>query len=369
MKKLISTVIIIAFALTLCLQSVAFAQEIATEEAILQEAVPAEEPAEGASAEVTPDEDVAESEAAEAPAVPDLLQQFKDRMSEGAEAQENILPAPANFAALLNDSHSIYLMWDKVPGAIGYALFYWVGDPESVELLDVFLPNTTEYLHSGLQTGVQYNYVIAAVEPDGTLGQLSWPPEANIPRNLLPAPKGIKAANAGYNSVKVTWGAVSGAVQYAVFRYFDSGVISDLFMVPSAQKSYVDKGLTTGKTYMYRVYAVDSYGDLGATMNHVKVIPKVAKPAGFKATAASGNKIKLSWSKSSGASGYYIYRATSKTGTYSVVKMLGAGTASYTDSKLTAGKTYYYKIVPYRTVSGKKIKGVTAGPIAAKAKA
>ncbi len=371
MKKMLSAVILIAFALTFCIQSIAFAQEAPPEEAVLQEAAerpvveipPVESPAEEAPAEPEPAENAPDTSDSAI-----MAQQFKSRLAEGADVQEGNLPAPQNFAVLLNDPTTLYLMWDKVSGAAGYAIFCWIDDPENGWIVDALAPNETEYFHSGLQTGTVYWYVVAAIEPDNSLGQISWPPQGNMPRQPLPAPAGVKAASNSYNSVKVSWGAVADSVQYAVFRYFDSGAISDLFMVPASSRSYVDKGLTTGKTYMYRVYAVDQYGDLGITHNHIKVVPKVAKPGSFKAAPLSGNKVKLSWAKASGASGYYIYRATSKTGKYSVVKTVGASTAAYTDSKLTSGKTYYYKLVPYRTVEGSKMKGITAGPISAKVK-
>ena len=54
-----------------------------------------------------------------------------------------------------------------------------------------------------------------------------------------------------------------------------------------------------------------------------------------------------------GASGYEIYRATSKSGKYSKVATIT--NTSYTNTKLSSSKTYYYKVRAYRTVSGKKV--------------
>ena len=86
--------------------------------------------------------------------------------------------------------------------------------------------------------------------------------------------------------------------------------------------------------------------------------PLPAKPASVKAARASSSSIKLTWKKVSGASGYEVYRATKKTGTYSKVTTIKKGsTVSYTNKKLTKGKTYYYKVRAYRTVSGKKVYG------------
>ena len=66
------------------------------------------------------------------------------------------------------------------------------------------------------------------------------------------------------------------------------------------------------------------------------------------ATRINSKSIKLNWSAVTGANGYEIYRATSSTGTYSLLTRTTY--LYYTNSNLTTGKTYYYKIRSYRTV-------------------
>lgn len=75
-------------------------------------------------------------------------------------------------------------------------------------------------------------------------------------------------------------------------------------------------------------YAVVGYHSLGAPTVTVK--------------AASYNSAKISWAKMTAASKYEVYRATSKNGKYSKIATV-TGT-SYTNKKLTVGKTYYYKV-------------------------
>ena len=59
------------------------------------------------------------------------------------------------------------------------------------------------------------------------------------------------------------------------------------------------------------------------------------------------NTVKVKWNKIDGVSGYQIYRADSKDGTYRKIKTAGSGTSSYKDTGLEAGKRYYYKAVSY----------------------
>jgi len=80
----------------------------------------------------------------------------------------------------------------------------------------------------------------------------------------------------------------------------------------------------------------------------ITVVPQT--PVFFAATKASSTSIKTSWTAVNGVTGYYLFRATSKTGTYSNIKTLTATT--YTNTGLTKGKSYYYKVQAYKIVCG-----------------
>ena len=85
----------------------------------------------------------------------------------------------------------------------------------------------------------------------------------------------------------------------------------------------------------------------------VTVKPK--KVTGVKAVKIKSGQAKISWKKQANVSGYQIRRATSKNGTYKSIKTTTKLT--YTNKKLKARKTYYYKVRSYKTVSGKKVYG------------
>ena len=57
----------------------------------------------------------------------------------------------------------------------------------------------------------------------------------------------------------------------------------------------------------------------------------------------------MKWSKVKGAGGYEIYRSTSKKGNYKkIATVKKAGTTSYKDKSVKSGKTYYYKVRPFK---------------------
>ena len=78
----------------------------------------------------------------------------------------------------------------------------------------------------------------------------------------------------------------------------------------------------------------------------------VAKPTGLKSTSNTSSSIKLAWNKVSNATGYKIYRSTSKNGSYKhVATVKGSSNLTYNDTKLSSGKTYYYKIRAYKSIN------------------
>ena len=69
----------------------------------------------------------------------------------------------------------------------------------------------------------------------------------------------------------------------------------------------------------------------------------------------STTSITMSWKKVTGATGYEVYRSTSKNGKYSKVKTTTS--TSLKNGKLSRGKTYYYKVRAYKTINGTKLYG------------
>lgn len=74
----------------------------------------------------------------------------------------------------------------------------------------------------------------------------------------------------------------------------------------------------------------------------------LANPAGF-------NAINVSWSAVSGVDGYEVYYATTKYGTYSKAYTASTGQLSYTHSGREWDKTYYYKVLSFKTLGSAKL--------------
>jgi uncharacterized protein (TIGR02145 family) len=108
--------------------------------------------------------------------------------------------------------------------------------------------------------------------------------------------------------------------------------------------SYTNTALSAGTTYYYKVSAYTGAGE-GSQSSYVSAITAPAAPTGVTATAPSSSSAAVSWSAVSGAAGYYVYRGATASGTYS--KVANVTTASYTDTELSSGTIYYYKVSAY----------------------
>ena len=186
-----------------------------------------------------------------------------------------------------------------------------------------------------------------------------------------PVIKSVKSTE--YNKIKVTWNAVAGAEKYMIYRSTSKdGSYSKVKTITNVSTtSWTDKDVKTGKTYYYKMKAVvttDKSVTSGySAVKSAKCVP--AKPGSVKVSSPKKKQLKVSWKKVSGASGYEVYRATSKDGKYKKVKTIGKGkTVTYTDKKVSSGKTYYYKVRSYRTVNGEKVYSGYSSIVSKKAK-
>ena len=162
---------------------------------------------------------------------------------------------------------------------------------------------------------------------------------------------GVTVSSSSYNTIKISWNKVCCAKKYVVYRSTSkNGTYKKVKTTTST--SWKDTGRTCGKTYYYKVRAYN--GKYGSYSSIKSGKAKPNKVSGVSVTSGT-NKATISWSKVSGATKYKVYRSTSKSGTYSLVKTTSS--TSWTDTSVKNSKTYYYKVRACRTVSGSNIYG------------
>lgn len=173
---------------------------------------------------------------------------------------------------------------------------------------------------------------------------------------LPPSKPVLSGAAKAATGVNVSWKNAVGAQGYIVYRKTSGGSAwTQLAKITNGSTSYTDTNVKSGTTYVYTVGAY--VGSLRSGYDNAgKSITYLSRPSVSSLTnTASGVKIK--WSKVSGASGYYVYRGSKK------IKTITSGsTVSYTDTAVKSknGTKYQYKVVAYKTVSGKAKTSMTS---------
>ncbi len=159
------------------------------------------------------------------------------------------------------------------------------------------------------------------------------------------APTGL-TASAGSGKISLSWTASSGASSYNVYRGTTAGGESATPLATNVTTTtYADTTAAAGTKYYYKVAAVNTSGTSSLSNEASAAIPPSPPPAPTGLIATKGNKqVSLKWIASTGATSYNVYRGTSPGGEGTTPIATGITSTSYTNSGLTNGKTYYYKV-------------------------
>jgi fibronectin type 3 domain-containing protein len=199
---------------------------------------------------------------------------------------------------------------------------------------------TTSFTDTGLTDGTTYYYKVIAVN-NGVTSALSG--EASATPRIQPPP-GL-TASPGNTRVSLSWSPAPGAVSYNVYRGTSSGGEGPTPIATGVTgTSFTDTGLTDGTTYFYQVTSVHAAGEsLPSGEVSATPIPPPSAPTGVVATAGH-TAIALNWTPAATATTYNVYRGTTPGGEGATPIATGLTTTSFTDTSLTDGTTYYYRI-------------------------
>ncbi|MBQ8504030.1 MAG: fibronectin type III domain-containing protein [Clostridia bacterium] len=185
----------------------------------------------------------------------------------------------------------------------------------------------------------------------------------------LPAPSKVTSTKTE-KTVTLNWKKVPGATGYRINRY-DPSKKAWITVGYTTSLSYTVKSLKSGTKYSFAIRAyVDEgeYGEIRVISDSYKQHKTATRPALVKnvKAAQSTNSVTLTWNKSSGATGYRVYRYdTAKKKWITVINKTTA--RKVTIKKLKKGTKYTFSVKPYITTesgdvwaeSGTRIKTAT----------
>lgn len=252
------------------------------------------------------------------------------------------LLAPALTAAQYSNT-SNKLTWAKVSGASGYRV-YRVGESGAYTRLAEL--TSTSYYDKTVEVGYKYIYKIRAyrtINGANTYSKMSNTAEVTT-KVSIPAPTAT-ATQVDAVSNSISWATVNNAYKYTIARATSEDGDYDT-LGTSTTTSFVDNTAKSRATYYYKVAAYAKVNGTVYKSHYSKAASVTTKDIEAPVITVSAYKVgynKVTWGAVTGAVKYRIYRATSASGKYSLLKEYDAGSLA-SAKYATPGKTYYYKV-------------------------
>lgn len=220
--------------------------------------------------------------------------------------------------------------------------------------------STLGYNLKDLNPSTTYTYRVAGMDELGNIGEWSDEYELTTKQDTSPPVIVSQSPKSADFSTEITYSVTASddaALQKVVIQVSrDGNIWEDVYtqsLTSAAKRSTISYTLPLSKyedglIYM-RAVAYDTSGlsslELAAPHSEYNV-DKTAPEKINDITALGGNGyIEIKWKNIEDAAGYYVYRSTSISGSYT--KIATAKALNYIDTSVAENKMYYYKVVSY----------------------
>ena len=263
------------------------------------------------------------------------------------------LNSPTALTATTVSSSQINLTWtDNSASESGYKIEQSPVDNLHYTEIATVGPNVTSYSATGLTEGTKYYYRVRAYNAN-TISGYSSEKNATTLWNIPVAPSELRITTLQPNTIIIAWTDNSGnEAGFKIQRKQGAtGAYGDLTTTGANATQYGDTTVTDGTSYYYRVCATNSAGD-SAYSNEISGITPLSMPTSLSATAVSSSQINLTWvDNSSSESGYTIEHSPVDNLHYTEVGTVWANVTSYSDTGLSEGTKYYYRVRAYNSIT------------------
>lgn len=259
--------------------------------------------------------------------------------------ESTISPTSIQYVRSKN-SKSMEIKWVRDPNAYLYRIKR--SDKENgtyVKVADVKGNKNVTYVDTSISPGKKYYYAVQTIAKKNKVNNYSSNSAPVGRRNL--GSVNVKSLYSQNNGIQITWEAVTSANGYQIVRSDNKkGPYKQVVKLKGKSSLvYTDTNVEVGKPYYYKVRAlrtgtVTGYG----SYTGAKEKWMLDSPKGVKVSSQRADRVKLSWSKKTGADGYQILRSTKEASGYQVVGAVSAEKTTYTDTAVLPNKTYYYKV-------------------------
>jgi hypothetical protein len=173
-------------------------------------------------------------------------------------------------------------------------------------------------------------------------------PDAIPTSGAAAVPAAVAAEAHSSTAIYLAWAVVPAATGYEVDRMEKDSPQGwlEIIEVPESVTSYMDGGLDAGTTYFYRVSALTESGGALASDVVSATTSGGAVPTATSVTAVAAlDTVTLTWADVGDETGYRIERSPDGSSGWAMIGTAGQDVTFYTDTALSPGTTYHYRIV------------------------
>ncbi len=223
-----------------------------------------------------------------------------------------------------------------------YYIYRKAEGEKSYTRLDILSDGELSFVDTNVKNGVKYTYTVRGYD-----GEKLCPYDSvGVSCTYVTAPK-ITVANVS-NGVTVKWSKNSKATSYSIYRKTGSGDSVLIKTAEASDSSYIDTSVKSGTNYKYYVKANIGKVKSACYSSSSQNIKFLSMPSVKVDNKGSG--VNVTWSKVSGATGYYVYRRVPGGSWSRIYTPKSGSTVSYTDKSVKNGKKYEYTV---KAVNGK----------------
>jgi hypothetical protein len=280
----------------------------------------------------------------------------------------NSLPAPTGLLAApaAGGNTSVVLNWTDTAAESGYAIDRSVDGVNYTQIATV-AANVVTYTDAGLFGSMRYYYRVAATDATSARSVNS------SAVSVVNKPQAVANPNATYalpyialstTQILLNWADVQGDEGYKVERSTDGGATYTVVTTrPKNYNAFNDSGLAAGTTYTYRISPVTSVGDAVGAPFIITAVTRLPVN-NFRFTSKTSTSMAMAWDDTPSETGYLLERSLDNT-TWTTAATLAANTTTWTDTNVSQGNEYYYRITPQNATA----TGQVTSPIFAAAPA
>ena len=240
----------------------------------------------------------------------------------------------------------VELTWSASPGATGYCVYQKSGNSWK----EVLNTGKTKHTFDGAKASGKYTYYVQPYIE--TESDVIWSDRTQVTafdKTVKPAKLTAKQT---ITTITLSWSKVTGATGYRVYKY-NSKTKKYEYLKSTTGTSLKIIDLKSGTKYKFKIraYVKNSGTVYGQYSSVLETSTRTKTPSITDIYSKAKGKAVVKWSNVTGESGFQLYYATSKDGTYKKVKSYEANKLAGSKTKLKSGKKYYFKVRAYKKTS------------------